>query len=142
MRSGRRRRRSVSALRWTGPALIVLGAVLVAAAVATGAAHLDLVVIIPVFVGGASALFVGGVLALFLGVMLLPLAFGAEWARPEESLTGPRVPSSSVGGVVLIGPFPIFLGAWRHPRRRTFWLAVSVGAALVLAAIVLALVLR
>ena len=129
----------MGALRWAGPGLLVLGLVLVGAAVATGAAQFTLFVVFPVFVGGASALFLGGVVALFLGVFLLPLAFSSGSIDVECPEVGDdRGASTGSGGLLLIGPVPIFLGAWKHPRRRTYWLAVGIGAALLVAALVIA----
>ena len=133
----------MGALRWAGPGLIVLGLVLVGAAVATGAAQFVLFVVFPVFVGGASALFLGGVLALFLGIFLLPLAF-ASGSIEVEGLAAPIAegPATGSGGLILIGPVPIFLGAWKHPGRRTYWLVVAAGAALLVAALAVAAWLR
>lgn len=129
--------------RWAGPALLVLGVGLVLAAVATGAAQVELLVILPVFVGGASALFLGGVLAIFLGLVLLPLSLGMEFAldpigaEPTESSAPPRS-----GGVVLVGPFPLFFGSWRSPSRASWWVAAGVGAAMVVALLLLAAAIR
>lgn len=130
-------------MRWVGPGLIVLGIALVVAAVATGGAQLELIVVVPVFVGGASALFLGGVVSIFVGIFLLPLAFGSEEAEPSENSPaepGPTSPRS--GGLVLIGPVPIFFGGWKNPGRRAYWVAVLVGAGLVVVAIALAFGLR
>jgi uncharacterized membrane protein len=133
----------MSAVRWVGPVLLALGIALIAAAVATGAAQLDLVVIFPVFVGGASALFLGGVASLLLGIFLLPLAFGGsfELESPRSDPSNRSRPPGS-GGVVLIGPIPLFFGSWKHPNRSTWWAAVGVGAALIVAVLVLAAVFR
>ncbi|MCI4321008.1 MAG: DUF131 domain-containing protein [Thermoplasmata archaeon] len=130
----------MGATRWLGPGLIVLGLVLIGAAVATGAARFAVVVVFPVFFGGASALFLGGVLSVFLGVFFLPLAFDPG-RRESEPLASPLADESTPGsgGFLLIGPVPIFFGAWKHPRRRTYWLAVAVGAVLLVAVLVAAL---
>lgn len=129
--------------RWAGPGFLVLGIALVFAAVATGAAQLELVVFLPVFVGGASALFLGGVLAIFLGLVLLPLAFGMEFAWDPVAVDRPeRSPPPRAGGVVLIGPFPLFFGSWKSPSRMSWWIAAGVGAAMVVAVLVLASLLR
>ncbi|MCI4326103.1 MAG: DUF131 domain-containing protein [Thermoplasmata archaeon] len=133
----------MSPLRWLGPALLVLGVALVIAAVATGAARLVLVVVIPVFVGGTSPLFLGGIVALFGGLLLLPLTFGGafELDRSESEPTeGEETPRA--GGLVLIGPVPIFFGAWKRPTQRTVWIAVAIGAALLVLAVALSGLLR
>jgi uncharacterized membrane protein len=129
--------------RWAGPGFLVLGLVLLAAALATGGAQLELLVIVPVFVGGASALFLGGVIALFLGLLLLPLAFGVRFALDPVSLdqSADSRPSRS-GGVILLGPFPLFFGAWKSPSRVSWWIAAAVGAAMVVAILVLAASVR
>jgi uncharacterized membrane protein len=133
----------MSPLRWLGPGLIILGVVLVVAAVATGSAHLVLVVILPVFVGGASLLFLGGIAAIFVGLLLLPLAFGGafELDRSDDPPAGGEA-TSSAGGLVLLGPIPIFFGAWKSPSQRTVWIAVAVGAALLLLAVALSGLVR
>jgi uncharacterized membrane protein len=133
----------MSAVRWIGPALLVLGIVLVAAAVSTGAAQLDVVVIFPVFVGGASALFLGGVVSLFVGLLLLPLAFGAKFeVEPAGPDASAQPHGERSGGVIILGPFPLFFGSWKNPSRRAWWTAVGVGAAILVAVLVLAAVLR
>jgi len=123
----------MSVLRWSGPVLLALGIALVLAAVVTGAAHLLVVVVVPVFVGGASLLFFGGIIALFLGIFLLPLAFASELEEPG-SVPAPDSPppSGGSGGVILIGPIPVFFGGWKHPGRRTYWTAALVGALVLL----------
>jgi uncharacterized membrane protein len=130
-------------VRWAGPGLLLLGAILIAAALATGGAQFELIVIVPVFVGGASALFLGGVAALLVGFFLLPLTFGATFALEP---TGPEAadgsPAPRSGGVILIGPLPLFFGAWKSPSRVSWWIAAGVGAAMVVAVLVIAASLR
>jgi len=129
----------MSALRWAGPAFLVLGLALVIAAVVTGSARLDVVLVFPVFVGGASVLFFGGVAALFLGIFLLPLAFAGGDDEPEEPSASPGPTSSGgSGGLVLIGPFPIFFGSWKNPGRRAYWVAALVGAMVLIVAFAVA----
>jgi uncharacterized membrane protein len=133
----------VNVRRWAGPAILLLGVALVLAAVATGAAQLELVVFVPVFVGGASALFLAGVATIFVGLLLLPLAFGMEFA-PDPMDPGassdPTMPKS--GGLVLVGPIPFFFGSWKSPSRVSWWVAAGVGAAMFVAVLVLATQLR
>ncbi|MCI4324707.1 MAG: DUF131 domain-containing protein [Thermoplasmata archaeon] len=126
-----------------GPALLLLGVALVGAAVATGAAQLALVVVLPVFVGGASALFLGGVVAIFVGLLLLPLAFGMEFAlEPVGSSPASDSARPKSGGVILVGPIPFFFGSWKSPSRVSWWIAAGVGAAMIVAVLALATLLR
>jgi uncharacterized membrane protein len=125
---------------------IVGGFALVAAAVAEGGARLDLVVVFPV-VSGSSGLFLGGVLLVVLGFFSLPftLAAGGGGEGPEERLDGPNAgPASSggSGGVLLLGPVPIFFGAARGVSRRARWTAVAVGVGLTIAAVALYVTIR
>jgi uncharacterized membrane protein len=133
----------MAAIRWAGPALLVLGAILLAAALATGGAHLVLLVILPVIVGGGSGLFLGGVLCVFLGILLLPWVFeGDEPESGEAPTTADRRGTPSSGGLILVGPIPVFFGAWKHPGRRAYWWAALVGGAILVVALVVGLWVR
>jgi uncharacterized membrane protein len=128
--------------RLLGPVLLLAGVALLAVSVATGASHLYLVLIFPVLTG-SSALFGVGVLCVILGVLLLPLLAWAPEDGPERIPgTGPAPPSSpsrggvSSGGVLLLGPVPIFFGTWRRPPGWAFWLAVGIGSAVLALALV------
>jgi uncharacterized membrane protein len=126
------------------PLLLVLGAGLVAHAALTRGAHLSLVLIVPI-VSGDSAEFSLGVLLIALGVFLLPWSLlGSIESEPPQS----RLPtgaddarSESSGGVLLLGPIPIFFGSWRSPSRARYWVAVGVGLALFLVVVALFLLL-
>jgi len=120
-----------------GIALLGAGVALLADAVLRGGATVSLVVIVPV-VSGSSGEFLLGVVCLVAGVFLLPF-LGFELGPPgEETLPPPSArastPSeSSSGGLVLIGPVPIFFGAWRSvPTRTRRWVAIAGGIVLVL----------
>jgi uncharacterized protein (TIGR00304 family) len=120
--------------------LLLAGVVLVALAVLQGGAELAIVLIVPV-VFGRSLEFAIGVLLLVAGLFTLPLAF-----EPAEE-TEPAVPESTAsrsaggsGGLVLIGPVPIFFGSWKTVSARTRWTAALLGGA-VLAVAILVLVL-
>ena len=138
----RRRSLLVRWVRWVSPALLVTGTGLVLAAVASGGAHLFLVLIIPVVTGGTWELGLG-VLFLLLGFFTLPLVFTAnvesERAQPipptrKKSATEPSGPSSASpensGGLILIGPVPLFFGTWRHRPPIPYWVAALLGAAI------------
>ena len=112
-------------------ASLVAGAALVFAAVLEGRATLSLIVIVPV-VSGASGEFLLGVALLVLGLFLLPWGL-AEPEGDEPLLPAPAPseggPTSGAGGVILLGPVPVFFGSWRNVSRRTRWIAALVGAA-------------
>ena len=130
----------MSAVRWAGPGLLVLGVALLIAAVATGGAQLALVVIFSVVLGGASVLFLAGIASVFVGIFLLPLAFGD--VAPEAAAAfgaAPQPEGAATGGLVLLGPLPIFFGSWKNAGRRAYWLAAGVGLALLVAVITVAL---
>lgn len=131
-------------MRWVvlaAGAALGAGVALVADAVLHGRAALSLVVIVPV-VSGSSAEFFLGVVLLVTGVFLLPLSLwelGEEEPAPPSELPPPPA-SSGAGGLVLVGPVPIFFGSWRNVSRRTRWLVALVGA-LLLGLLVVGLVL-
>jgi uncharacterized protein (TIGR00304 family) len=110
----------------------VAGALLVADAVLHGRASLALVVIVPVFFGGSSE-FLLGVVLLVVGFFLVPLALWepseSEPLRPVPVGPRPTPPSAEVagGGVVLIGPVPLFFGGWKNVSRRVRLLLAIVG---------------
>jgi uncharacterized protein (TIGR00304 family) len=119
----------------------VAGAALVADAVLRGQASLSLVLVVPVF-SGSSVEFLLGVVLLVVGFLLLPLSLwepseSEPLLRPAE---GPSVPPPSTGaaggGVVLIGPVPIFFGAWKNVSRRVRLLAAVAGAVLLVVLVV------
>ncbi len=112
---------------WAALALFVLGAGLVADAVLRGDAHVEIVLIFPVF-SGSSAEFLGGVLAVVLGIV--SLAFSGSVAAPAEGPPSGSAISEAdgVGGLVLVGPVPIFFGRWSEASRRARWAAAAVGA--------------
>ncbi len=126
--------------RWISPVLLVAGVALVVDAVARGSADLILVIVIPV-VAGNSVEFLGGVALLVLGLFLLPLSFeSAQSPAPEVTAAPPPSPGSTnagAGGFVLIGPLPVFFGAWRHPPREAYWLAAVLGGIALLAFLLL-----
>ncbi len=106
--------------RYSGLALLVTGAALIAASVATGEGHLFLLVFIPVFTS-TGPLGLLGIVALFGGIFLAMLAaplgeFPAESGgptpprSPEPPIT-PVAPSRRFGGVVMLGPIPIVFGS-------------------------------
>ena len=132
----------MTAVRWLGPGLLALGVALLVGAVATGGAQLAVVVIVPVIVGGASLLFLAGVASIFVGIFLLPLAFAAPSAETVAVLpSASSAEAGESGGLVLIGPLPIFFASWKTAGRRTYWVAAGAGLAVLVVLIVVALAL-
>ena len=116
-------------------ALLAAGVVSLVAAVATGEATFYLVLVVPVLTG-SSGLPLLGVVLLFLGFLTLPLGFPTDAHEGNDVLlssapSSPRGPtprsSSGSGGVILLGPVPIFFGSWKDPSSRVYWVAVLVG---------------
>ena len=121
---------------------MVLGVALIVAAVATGAAQLDLVVIVPVIVGGASVVFLAGIVSVVAGIFLLPLAFSGSWAEAATTVEAMGfTEDAGSGGLVLIGPLPIFFGSWKNVGPRAYWIAAGVGLAFLVGLIVVAALL-
>jgi uncharacterized membrane protein len=121
---------------WLLLLLSLAGIVLAADAVLRGGATLSLIVIVPVVSGSSPELFAGvGLIFLgFLGWVLVSASRSADVVRtPDVSTRDPSTAGdgeSSMGGVVLIGPIPIFLGGYRPGSRRAQWAWVAAGVAL------------
>ena len=118
-------------------AALFAGAALLADATLPGRATLFLVVIVPVLSGGSGE-FLLGVVLLLVGLFLLSWAFWevAESPPGVSPLEGPEGPETTPpgpgmvgGGVVLIGPVPLFFGGWKNVSRRARLVAAVVGAA-------------
>jgi len=123
-------------LRWLGGGTLLLGAVLVGAAVASGEAELALVVFLPVIYGG-GLLLGAGIACLIAGFVLWFFGLGIEPVRaPPEPIVPAAAPPPAeraarrFGGVVFLGPFPIAFGS---DQRAAFW--ALVGGAVLLALI-------
>jgi uncharacterized membrane protein len=129
-----------SVARFLGPVSIVIGVVLLGEAVSTGGARLYLFLIIPVLTG-TSAIFGASVIFLVLGFFLLPFAFaGEEPPEPPEQRPSQGSPTSEEagsGGMVLLGPVPIFFGTWRQNPPISYRWAVLLGVVLAAVAILL-----
>jgi len=113
--------------------LLGAGVALIADAVIAGGATVAIVVIVPVL-SGSSAEFLLGVVLLVGAFFSLPFVLATE--RPEASSMPTSAPTpesappggSTGGGLVLVGPVPIFFGSWRNVSARTrLWVAL-VGA--------------
>lgn len=119
-------------MRFVAPVLLLAGVGLVAYAVVTGSASVALWAIVPV-VHGSSAPFLVGVVLLLLGFFALPLGsfLGSEDGPSADEAPTPGAGSARGAGVVLVGPVPIFFGAWRSAPDWIRWaIALAVGAAM------------
>ena len=125
--------------RWLGLGLLLAGAGLLAASVATGQGQVFLLVVFPVFVGtgvlgflGVAVLFLGFVVLLF-GPLLESAPPGTGTAPPPS--TEPEAPAGApptrprYGGLVVVGPFPIAFGSDSEVAK---WMLV-VGLAIAIA---------
>jgi uncharacterized membrane protein len=123
-------------------ALLGAGVVLVALSLRQGGAQIAIIVVVPVLFG-RSLEFAAGVLLLVSGLFCLPLAF-----EPAEEAEGPTLPgtapgpSGGAGGLVLIGPVPIFFGSWRAVSTRTRVIAAIVGGVVLVVAVLVLLSFR
>jgi uncharacterized membrane protein len=124
-----------------GIGLILLGAFLIAWAIATHQVTLYLLVILPVLTS-SSPLFVAGILSIFFGVLAAIVGTGFESGPEPTPSVSPRAhPSGSgVGGVILIGPVPIVFGSWSGLSRRAR-IGLAIGGAVVFVAILTILLL-
>lgn len=124
--------------------LLIVGAALVAASVATGETDVSLVVVFPVLTG-SGLLFLSGI-ALIVASFLS--GFAAIWAaslasHPQEAAgaagNGPDGYSATnehkSGGLILIGPIPIAFGS----NRKTARLMLIVGVAIAVAMLIMVL---
>ncbi len=117
--------------------LIAAGLGLVALALVQGGASVAIVLVVPVLYG-RSLEFVAGALLFVAGLFTLPLAFGAVVSVEDGPSVGDEpTASGGSGGVVLIGPVPIVWGSWKDVSTRTRVLLAAVGAALLVALVVL-----
>jgi uncharacterized membrane protein len=103
---------------------LVVGLALLVDALVRGSAQASIIVIVPVL-SGSSPEFVVGTLLTFVGLFGMFLS-SAGVTTVDEPVPG-RTESRS-GGVVLIGPVPIFFGEWRRTGRHGFWGWVAAGS--------------
>ena len=105
--------------------VLVFGLVLIADALRRGSAQASIVLIVPVLTG-SSLEFLVGTLLTFVGLLAVFLtSSGLELTEDPDSPIG-AAPRS--GGVVLIGPVPIFFGEWRQIGRHGFWRWAAAGS--------------
>ena len=128
---------------WVPIAVFLGGIACIAAAVITGEAEADLVLIFPVF-RGSSGLFLAGILLIilsfFVGFAILAMTqaeLAASLQPPSASERQGVEKKTSYGGVVLIGPFPIAFGSDR--KIALTMLVIGIVMFIVLLSVVLAL---
>jgi len=122
---------------WLPVSVFLGGIACIAAAVATGQAEVDLVVIFPVF-SGSSGLFLLGigliVLSFVAGFAVLALSQGESAAgvvsddRPQQQTVKKK---TQFGGVVLIGPVPIAFGSDKKMALAMLVIGIAMAIALV-----------
>ena len=129
-------------VRALGPVALVVGVILLAEAVATGGARVSLVLIVPV-ITGTTLLFAVAAGLLVSGLFFFPLAFARDEQSEEETPVGSRLNPNAApggsGGLILLGPVPIFFGTWRRNPPISYRGALVVGLALVVVVVVLLL---
>jgi uncharacterized protein (TIGR00304 family) len=122
--------------------LIAVGILLLVWAALQGGAGLAIVVVVPVIYGRSLA-FVAGVLLLVSGFFTLPLAFELEETEPPAEASRPATAvETGTGGLILLGPIPIFFGRWNGVSTRTRVIAAVVGSAVLVGAIVVLVLVR
>lgn len=128
---------------WLPVAVFFAGMACIAAAVVTGEAEVDLIVIFPVFSGSSGLFLLGTVLI----IMSFLIGFAVLAMSQAELATNMALPSTSqkptvekktqYGGVVLIGPLPIAFGSDR--RIAVIMLVLGIAMAIALISVLLML---
>jgi len=128
---------------WLPVAVFFAGMASIAAAVATGEAEVDLVVIFPVF-SGSSGLFLLGtvliILSFLIGFAILAMSqaeLATNMALPSVAQKPTVEKKTQYGGVVLVGPFPIAFGSDR--RIAVIMLVLGIAMAIALISVLLML---
>jgi uncharacterized protein (TIGR00304 family) len=128
--------------RWLPIALLAGGAVLIGDSIWSGATRVYLLVVFPVL-SGATPGFLLGVVLLIAGFFLLPFLLSIEEDDLPRSRSGSiqadRAVRPSSGGVVIVGPVPIFLGGWRGASTASYVVAAAVGVLLTAVVVLLLL---
>jgi len=122
---------------WAPVMVFFVGITCIAAAVATGEAEVNLVVIFPVF-SGSSGLFLLGIVLIILSFLI---GFAMLAMAQEDSAASIPVPTISqrptiekkthYGGVVLIGPVPIAFGSDKRVAIIMLVLGIAMAIALI-----------
>ena len=133
-------------LRLLGPAIVLVGLLVLAVAVQRGEASVYLVIIVPVVAGSGPIAFLA-ILLVFVGFFLTFLLWPSRLAAPsEQALESVQLPTDMAkgprrwGGVVFLGPIPLVFGS--DPRMTRAMLLVGVILFLALLALTILAVLR
>lgn len=121
-----------TAARWIPLVLLGVSAVLIGVAVASGTAQVALFLVFPVISGG-SWTFLAGVLVLVAAFLSMPFA----WASSSASVPT-ATPETASGGVLLLGPIPIFFGQLGAAERSRYLWWVALGCLFAVVALVVA----
>ena len=133
-------------LRLLGPAIVLVGLLVLAVAVQRGEASVYLVIIVPVVAGSGPIAFLA-ILLVFVGFFLTFLLWPSRLvARSEQAPESVQLPTDTAmaprrwGGVVFLGPIPLVFGS--DPRMTRAMLLVGVILFLALLALTILAVLR
>jgi uncharacterized membrane protein len=106
--------------------LLAAGVTLIVLAVLERTVEFSLVVVVPVFFSSSWELPVG--VLLVMGGVFATFVAVAE-AEPVDPAGAGTPAEPSTGGVLVIGPVPIFLGSLRRLSRRARWIVTIVTVA-------------
>ena len=133
-------------LRLLGPAIVLVGLLVLAVAVQRGEASVYLVIVVPVVAGSGPIAFLA-ILLVFVGFFLTFLLWPSRLvARSEQAPESVQLPTDTAmaprrwGGVVFLGPIPLVFGS--DPRMTRAMLVVGVILFLALLALTIVAVLR
>ena len=133
-------------LRLLGPAIVLVGLLVLAVAVQRGEASVYLVIVVPIVAGSGPIAFLA-ILLVFVGFFLTFLLWPSRLAAPsEQALESVQLPTDMAkaprrwGGVVFLGPIPLVFGS--DPRMTRAILLVGVILFLALLALTILAVLR
>lgn len=98
--------------------------------------------IVVLVLSGSSLAFAAGCALILAGFLSLPFLWAGAFREPEvaePSEPEPTGSSSEAAAVVIIGPLPVFVGAWRKATTEMRWVAMVAGSVLALLFVLLVL---
>jgi uncharacterized protein (TIGR00304 family) len=105
--------------------VLVLGVGLIVDALVRGSAQASIIIIVPVLSGNSPEFLLG---TLLMCVGLLAVFLTSSDIELDDRSASPDGAASRSGGVVLVGPVPIFFGEWRQMGQRGVWGWIAAGA--------------
>jgi len=133
-------------LRLLGPAIVLVGLLVLAVAVQRGEASVYLVIVVPIVAGSGPIAFLA-ILLVFVGFFITFLLWPSRQVAPsDQALESVQLPTDMAkaprrwGGVVFLGPIPLVFGS--DPRMTRAMLLVGVILFLALLALTILAVLR